>query len=145
MFNNFYVGESGFTIDDTPYWCVEQFYQKSKAVFSGDLDTAAEIIMESDPAQMKQLGDTIKLNAGQWKRFKSLDVMEKAVWEEFHQNPTLMKHLVETKKLPLVECNKYDNFWGIGLTLKDKLADDEKSWKGKNKFGSILTKVRDSQ
>ena len=35
MFSNFYVGESGFTIDDTPYWCVEQFYQKSKAVFSG--------------------------------------------------------------------------------------------------------------
>ena len=56
-----------------------------------------------------------------------------------------MKHLVETKKLPLVECNKYDNFWGIGLTLNDKLADDEKSWKGKNNLGSILTKVRDSQ
>ena len=94
---------------------------------------------------MKQLGDKIKLNGGQWKRFKSLDVMEKAVWETFHQNPTLMKHLVETKKLPLVECNKYDNFWGIGLTLNDMLADDEKSWKGKNNLGSILTKVRDSQ
>ena len=91
VFSNFYVGESGFTIDDTPYRCVEQFYQKSKAVFSGDLDTAAEIMMESDPAQMKQLGDKIKLNGGQWKRFKSLDVMEKAVWEKFHQNPTLMK------------------------------------------------------
>ena len=44
-------------------------------------------MMESDPAQMKQLGDKIKLNGSQWKRFRSLDVMEKAVWESFTRIP----------------------------------------------------------
>ena len=129
-------------ISDIEYSCVEQYYQRAKAICMGRDETAAEIMLGSDPATMKRLGDTVKMSAAQWKKFKAVDVMEQRAFEKFAQNPELQKALKVTKDIKLVECNKYDSFWAIGLSMYDDMADDEKKWKGNNKLGAVLEKVR---
>ena len=142
--SNFYNGDASFTIDGITYVCVEQYYQCAKANFVKDFHTVADIMIETDPAEMKHLGNSIKLSTAQLKKFKALEVMERGVWEKFHQNPNLLDVLKGTGDLTLVECNIHDSYWAIGRSLHDDLADNKKEWKGDNHLGNILMKVRSS-
>ena len=69
--------------------------------------------------------------------------LEQAVYEKCIQNPALAKTLKNTGSKTLTECNQYDIWWGIGLSLNDPLAKDHNAWKGKNKMGDILEYARD--
>lgn len=43
----------------------------------------------------------------------------------------------------MVEASPYDEIWGIGLCDWEEDALDEKTWRGRNFLGFILTEVRD--
>ena len=70
--------------------------------------------------------------------------MEIAVKEKFRQNPEMKKKLIETESKLIIECNINDRFWGNGTNLYDKFAKDKTKWKGKNKMGDVLFRVRES-
>lgn len=142
IFSNFHT--STFTINGLSYSSVEQYYQREKAMAMNNANIATEIMMETDPGIIKRLGGSIVMNDDQLKQFKQLEVMEKGIWEKFCQNPSLRKSLLDTKDKELVECNPHDRYWGIGRGLRDPMATDKKEWRGANKLGSILMKVRDS-
>jgi len=43
----------------------------------------------------------------------------------------------------LVEASPYDRIWGIGLKADDKRATNPLKWRGKNRLGFALMKVRE--
>ncbi|TKR57706.1 hypothetical protein L596_030372 [Steinernema carpocapsae] len=57
------------------------------------------------------------------------------------QNQEFKEELISTSGSTLVECSP--NLWGIGLSAKDERAADRRWWRGKNKFGYVLTHIRD--
>jgi PAS domain S-box-containing protein len=52
--------------------------------------------------------------------------------------------IADTKGYTLVECNRFDRTWGIGLGLQTERGNDILTWNGDNRLGNILGKVRDS-
>lgn len=55
----------------------------------------------------------------------------------------MRNELFNTYPKILVEASPYDEIWGIGLCDWEEDALDEKTWRGRNFLGYILTEVRD--
>ena len=90
---------------------------------------------------------------GHW---KDTQIPDQKIWEEqcvtimyqglvakFEQNPKLCDFLLSTKDTTIIECNKNDTFWSIGLGLNDPKIGDRSAWKGQNKLGGLLCEIRD--
>jgi hypothetical protein len=43
----------------------------------------------------------------------------------------------------LVEASPTDKYWGVGLDANNPRIDDKANWNGENKFGFLLTNLRD--
>ena len=69
-------------------------------------------------------------------------VLFKANVAKYKQNPELKEVLLQTHGKILVECSPTDRNWGIGLSLTDSRRHDHTQWRGENKFGYLLTKMR---
>ena len=70
--------------------------------------------------------------------------MEAAFRAKFTQNQELATAITLTGTSIFHECNQYDSYWGIGLSLPHACArDDHSQVKGKNVMGEILVAVRD--
>ena len=68
-----------------------------------------------------------------WEQVK-VSIMEKIVRAKFVQNPYLMKKLLDTGELLLIEGNTWkDTFWGVDIN----------NGEGKNHLGKILMNVRE--
>jgi ribA/ribD-fused uncharacterized protein len=94
-----------------------------------------------DPVTIKHTGDKVP-NSAEWSEI-STAVMETGVEAKFSQNQDLKNLLVETGKKHLQECNKFDAFWGTGLSLvESSKRSDHSMVKGKNTMGKILASVR---
>ena len=63
---------------------------------------------------------------------------------KYLQNEYLKKLLFQTENKILVEASPYDKIWGVGLGPTDKKIIDKNKWKGLNKLGKILMKVREN-
>lgn len=141
VFSNHYPSE--FIIDDIKYACAEQAYAHAKANFAKDTDTADEIMKTDDPASHKQLMKKIKVQTDAWDNIKC-ELMEKIVLSKFQQNDDLKQTLINTNGKLLAEGNPHDNFWGVGISIYNKNIWNTKMWKGSNKMGKILMKIRDN-
>lgn len=141
-FSNFYTKHGLFTVDGTVYCSSEQYFQRCKAVHAKDYMAAAEIMNTSDPVATKRIGEKIKPSTD-WSD-KALAVMETGVRAKFAQNHNLITAMNDTGTRAFQECNRYDNYWGIGLSLPDAIARvDHSQVKGQNVMGTILVNVRD--
>ena len=69
--------------------------------------------------------------------------MYEVVTAKFTQNENLKAKLRSTANKTLVECNPNDPFWGIGLGLGNPNIWDQGKWKGTNKLGEILGRIRE--
>jgi ribA/ribD-fused uncharacterized protein len=141
-FSNFYTKKGLFTIDGTDYCSSEQYFQCSKALNSKDFVAAAQIMDTSDPVTMKHVGNNITVPSD-WAE-KAPAIMETGLRAKFSQNPELAAMLSDTGTRKFQECNRYDSYWGIGLSLTAAAArDDYSQTNGKNVMGNILEAVRD--
>ena len=68
--------------------------------------------------------------------------MYRAAFAKFSQNAKLANYLKGTGKTELVDANPSDNYWGVGMSLRDKSVFNKDMWKGKNRAGAIISKAR---
>ncbi|VDM44149.1 unnamed protein product [Toxocara canis] len=118
--------------------CTEQYYMYHKALSSGDLETANEIMKEREARKIK-MWDSL-----------SEDVMWRGNIAKYTQNDDLRKKLFCTHGSILVECSPTDAIWGIdaivyltGMDIHEPDAVDPAKWRGQNKLGHILTRIRE--
>jgi ribA/ribD-fused uncharacterized protein len=121
----------------------EQYYQYHKAMFAKDYITAKKILLADDPIDQKSLGDGVKLDIKAFLQGPAKSVMRNGLRAKFSQNNHLKDKLKATYPKQIVECNKFDKFWGIGLPLHDENLMYIPKWQGNNWLGEILTEVRD--
>ena len=134
---------SDFIIDGITYNCCEKRMMHQKAILFGDLDTASLILKEYDPKEIKKLGRIVKnFCSDKWNEVAD-DVVFNANLAKFSQNENLNKLLMDTSDKKIVECSPYDSIWGNGLNITDTLNTPENKWKGTNRLGKALMRVRD--
>ena len=104
------------------------------------MTTAMEIFNEHDPVAIKHAGDRLK-GRKLWDQM-ALEVMHSGVLAKYKQNLKLLDLMNSTLKRSFLECNAYDLFWGIGLSLKEASSSDIINSRGKNEMGKILNNVR---
>ena len=129
--------------DDIAYCSTEQFYQHAKAKHLGNDSVAAEILAETDPATIKHLGEALTGSRDEWVE-TCRDVMQQGITLKFQQNADLLAHMQSSGSKIHVECNQYDQYWGIGLARTDPQSQDPDQWKGENILGNILDTVREN-
>ena len=130
-----------FTFNKMGYTCSEQAIQHIKATTHKHEGLAKQILKETEPLEMKKLGDQITTTE-EWKKSEN-SLMGELVDHKFDQNPQLAKKLIDTKQAPLLECTM-SKHWGIGMTINHPDLR-KKSFKpqGKNVLGHILEKKRE--
>lgn len=123
--------------------CAEQGMMYGKAKLFDDDKIADEILRTKDPKTMKSLGRKVhNFNEKRWAEYRELIVLNNNI-EKFKQNPKLAKALLDTGDTIIAEASPRDKIWGIGLSAKDKRAQDTYSWLGANLLGEILMDVRE--
>ena len=140
-FSNFHPAQ--FSVNGITYSCSEQFYQSTKAKTFGDTSTASEIMATDDPVTMMRLGKQVSgFHEEQWEK-TSREVMHQANLAKFTNNPAMLAELKATENKAMVECNKYDKYWGCGLPITSKSAGIKENWIGTNYMGATLEIVRE--
>ena len=118
------------TIDGVVYPSVEHYYHCAKFL-STDAEYAEKIRTTANPALVKNMGRSKKVEArADWEAVH-LDVMRKALQVKFSQHDDLTTLLRNTGAASLEEQSPSDAFWGIG-------ADGT----GTNQLGLLLAEIR---
>jgi hypothetical protein len=114
-----------------------------KAILFNDLDNASLILNSDEPKEQKNLGRNVK-NFCQEKWDEVADeVVFNANLAKYSQNENLKKLLLDTGDKIIVECSPYDSIWGNGLNISDTLKTPKEEWKGTNRLGKAIMRVRD--
>jgi ribA/ribD-fused uncharacterized protein len=125
------------------YSSAEKAYQAYKAEKFGDMEKLDAILNTSDPVAIKRMANNINgYEEQEWAAIK-VSIMTQVLQEKFGQNEILAQKLMATGNAILMEANKWDNFWGIGLPLNDEACGDQNLWKGSNIMGKLLMELRD--
>mmetsp|Transcript_10799 Transcript_10799/g.20194 ORF Transcript_10799/g.20194 Transcript_10799/m.20194 type:complete len:116 (+) Transcript_10799:87-434(+) len=96
----------------------------------------------TDPREMKKLGRKVEnFNPNVW-WMKSEKIVKVGIKAKFEQNERLKKALIATFPKILVEAAPRDTLWGIGMGSSNIKAYSRLTWRGKNKLGYLLTKIR---
>ena len=139
MLSNF--SKTPFKLFDIEFVSAEQAYQYGKALNAGDDDAAKKIKDEKDSISIKRIGDKVK-SGRFWAQEGAARCMKDVLMAKFDQCEMAKDVLLNTKT-NIVECNKYDSYFGIGKPLHDDTAHISAKWKGKNVLGILLQEVRD--
>ena len=145
VFSNWYVTEKQFTdyIENWTFDSTEQAFMYCKAQFFADQEKVEQILVQTDPRAVKELGRQVKgYDDKAWECVR-LGFMTYVNYLKYSQNEEFKKLLLSTGNKILVEASPYDKIWGVGLGADDPLILDKKNWKGKNLLGVSLMKVRE--
>lgn len=84
-----------------------------------------------------------RLDQAAWHN-KREEIMRTGLKAKFEQNPELGDFLKGTGTTNILECNRSDPFWGIGMALNNPKIWIRNSWVGKaeNKLGQLLMELR---
>ena len=138
--SNWYI--SCFIVDGRVYTSTEQFMMNYKAVLFKDFDSASEIMKTDDLMTIKNLGKRVKnYDDHIWDICRQL-VLEEGLRAKFRQNKEIKQMLLHTGDTILAECAKNDLIWGIGKSLEDDTRFDMTLWRGENRLGKALMKIR---
>ena len=127
-------------IEGSNYVCAEQYFQQQKALAANDLAKATKIMVTSNPAEMKSIGD--KINTKQIENWQPIPMMKRAIQAKFHLNKYVGDALVKTGDKTIVEASM-DKFWGCGKRLNQRDALCPSEWNGRNNLGKLLQDMRE--
>ncbi|XP_033736828.1 uncharacterized protein LOC117325034 [Pecten maximus] len=131
-----------FDVESTTYICAEQFMMHRKATLFEDYRTARKIMETRSPRKQKQLGRQVKnFDEALWQA-NCEAIVEEGSTAKFDQNSGLLNIICASNPRILVEASPVDRIWGIGLSSSDPEAWNRATWRGENRLGKILTKVR---
>jgi ribA/ribD-fused uncharacterized protein len=122
--------------------CTEQFMMLGKALLFKDNVVAKLIEKERNPMKHRSLGRKVKkFNDDLWNEFAD-DIVTLGNYLKFTQDEMANDLMLESANAVLVEGSPMDRIWGVGLKFDDPRILDETKWKGQNKLGECLMKVR---
>ena len=120
--------------------CVNQFYESERAGYFGNLDEVKAILSVRSPREQKRIGGQLRYYDDQeWNKVAD-SVMEEGLRQKFLQNAELKDFLLMTENATIGECNVFDMYWGTGVDLEHATT---MQWKGCNRMGELLMKVRE--
>jgi len=125
------------------YNCCEQAMMAHKAMTFKDEESFKKIMATTSPREQKALGRKVKnFNPKVWDVMSSLIVYDMNLLK-FSQNKKHQEALLKTGDTILVEASPYDKIWGVSMSEDDSRINDMSQWKGQNRLGFILTRVRE--
>ena len=135
--------EASFEIDGITYPTAEHYMMAGKARVFNDHEVLQEILQISHPHDAKKLGRKVKnFTPDIWDQHK-FDIVVKANYAKFSQNPELKTFLLNTNDRIIVEASPRDRIWGIGMGQSNEKALNPNLWRGHNLLGYALMEVRD--
>lgn len=128
-----------FVVNNITYNCGEQYMMHQKALYFNDIEIANQIMNETDPRTIKDLGRKVRNYVdSEWNAVR-YDIVKAGLYQRFNQNQQLKNFLVSKKDYILVEASPFDKIWGIGYDEEHAL-DNIDNW-GQNLLGKILTEL----
>lgn len=122
------------------YTSTEQAYQFAKAIHHGSPLLAKDIKAEIDPHEIMNMGNSIEID-NEWAS-KRFDVMENIIRHKADQVGIFYDCLKQTGNHRIVE-NTSSETWGSACAF-NSLAVWNGTFRGQNRMGQILERVRDS-
>jgi ribA/ribD-fused uncharacterized protein len=122
--------------------CVEQLMMAAKATIFGDLRTFLRIMDVVHPADQKRLGREVAgYDDAIWSASRK-EIVKRGIRDKFEQNENMKQAMLGfPADTEFVETNRWDNIWGIGLSIDDPNIADKSKWNGQNLLGVILTEI----
>jgi ribA/ribD-fused uncharacterized protein len=128
--SNFYELPQPIEIDGQLWPTIEHYFQAQQFISTAP-ELAEAIRTTRAPSKVWRMAErNHERRRADWDLVRD-DVMRKAVWEKFGQNPALADQLLATDDAKLVEHTQADAYWGDG-------GDGN----GRNMLGKILMEVR---
>jgi len=123
--SNFY--QSPFVINGHTYPTVEHYYEACKVFALAGSDYARSLKGIADPGQTKAQARLLVSHlprkvVDSWRFADGVIVIKAAVREKFKQSRALTEELLKTGDKLLVQANKFEAFWGVGLDEAEFLA-----------------------
>ena len=135
---------SPFIIDFIEYNCCEKYMMAEKARYFGDTISEKLIMNSDDPKEHKKIGRNVKnFDADKWNEVVD-DIVYRGNYAKFTQNPDLKEKLLNSGGKMYVECSPYDTIWGNGMNITDTLNTSIQNWRGTNRLGLAIMKVRNT-
>lgn len=131
-------------MDGEKFATVEHYFQAMKAKEFKDDEVYAKILKSKTPKAAKAAGKKVKNFVQEVWDAKRDEIMEKAVRAKFVQHPELRKELMATDDKLIGEADPRNTYWGIGTSMDLEKAKSPSKWRGQNKLGKILMKLRNT-
>ena len=97
----------------------------------------------SEPKEQKKLGRLVKnFDEDKWNEVAD-EIVFQGNLAKYSQNLHLKQMLLATGDKIFVECSPYDTIWGNGLNISDTLITTPDNWKGTNRLGKAIMRVRE--
>ena len=129
--SNFY--EEDVWVNGRKYSCGEQAFMHRKALYFLDHQKALEILEETNPKIIKQLGREVSnFTDDEWDKVK-VSIMNEIIAAKCLQSFTIRNLLQKTENRIIGEANPRDHQWGIGVNAKT--GSDYSKWEGENLLG----------
>lgn len=143
IYSNFYP--AAFEIDGLRFPTSEHYFMYAKAMrFDPDGPVNYETLVSATPAEAKKQGRLVRFfDPAVWNSIDE-EIMFKACFAKFSQNPELKNALLSTGDDTIVECSPRDRKWGVGMSKNNPDTTNPEKWRGKNLLGKTLTRVRDA-
>jgi hypothetical protein len=140
-FSQWYASE--FKLNGEKFCTAEQYMMYMKAKLFGDEEIANQIMKTHNPKEQKALGRKVRnFDPVIWNKHADQIVFDGS-YAKYTQNASLLALLLETDGSLLVEASPYDKIWGIGMSAAEADRVPPSKWKGENRLGIALTKVRE--
>ena len=136
--------KSSFGIDGQQYSSMEQYLMSQKALLCHNQSLHEKIMKEDDPKVIKALGRNVyEFKSSVWEQ--EVDkILEKGLMAKFSSSQDLLSYLKSTGETTIIEANPSDKLYGVGISLEGDDLWHKDRWRGQNKLGKMLMKVRNN-